>query len=488
MPAAEPFPRHVLVVGAGLSGLSAAMHLRARGCEVTVLDSAPGVGGVCRDLAFDGVRHDAGPTVLTMPDILRAGFEALDTDLDEHLRLTRLDPAYRARFADGSHIDVGDTVDKTAASIAEACGDSEGDRFTTFAQHCQRLYDVVFEPFMNRDFDTPFGLLGRPLVDLVRLGGFGSMQRQVDRLLHDDRTRRLVSFQALYAGVAPADARALYNVITYMDVVAGVYSPIGGMSAIPTAMATVLKQRGATLELGTPVRSVTIERGRATGVLTDDAFIGADAVVLTCDPADARELLGLAPLRRPLRRSPSCIVVHANVPVGLGGIDAHHTIHFGTTWAETFREIIDDGVPMSDPSILLSAPAMTDGSLANGGMQPAYLLLPCPNEDAAPLDATAVDQIVHDGLQRLSERGVTLDPSQIKEVVDPAEWRRRGMRAGTPFSLSHTFAQTGPFRPRNAIRGLDNVALAGAGTVPGVGVPTVLISGRLAADRLVPSR
>ena len=480
--------RHVIVVGAGLAGLSAAMHLRGRGCDVTVLEAAPRVGGLCHELIIDGAAHDAGPTVLTMPDLLDAPFRALGERLASRVSITRLDPAYRATFADGSIIDVGDTIEKTAASVENACGAAEAARFSAFAEHCTRLYDTVFEPFMHRSFDSPFGLLGRPLLDLLRLGGFRSMGSQVDAQLHDERTRRIVSFQALYAGVPPARARALYNVITYMDVVAGVYYPKGGMAAIPRAMAAALSDHGVDVHTSTAVRSVTIDAGRATGVLTDDDHIEADAVVLTCDPGEARRLAGLAPARRRLTRSPSCVVVRAAVPLTRAGIDTHHSIHFGTKWTETFREIADDGVPMSDPSVLVSAPATTDASTAAHDMQPLYVLLPCPNQDRGKLTPTQVEDIVAGGITRLTDRGLSLDPNDICEVVAPTDWAERGMPAGTPFSLSHTFTQTGPFRPRNVLPGITGVALAGAGTVPGVGIPTVVVSGELAADRVASNR
>lgn len=482
----NPAPRRVVVVGAGLSGLSAAMHLRGAGCEVVVLEQLPYVGGLCHDLVLDGVRHESGPTVLTMPEILEAAFAALGSTMTSRLQLNRLDPAYRATYADGSIIEVRDTIAKTASSIEATCGSAEADRFIEFADYCARLYDVTFEPFMRRSFDSPFDLLSRPLLDLLRLRGFSSMGAQVNRRLGDPRTRRLVSFQALYAGLAPAKARALYNVITYMDIIAGVYSPIGGMSAITTAMAAALRECGVDIRTNTRVISVVRQGDRVTGVrVTGNETVAADAVVLTCDPERARELLDIGPIRRRLRRSPSCVLLHLNAPSSLAGVQAHHTIHFGENWDRTFSELIDQARPMSDPSVLVSAPAYSDPSRQSTGAQPLYVLLPCPNEQRRALGAHVVDDIVRTGLARLGERGLALEESMIHRVVSPAHWRQDGMRAGTPFSLAHTFAQTGPFRPNNRIRGLKQIALAGAGTVPGVGVPTSILSGELAAERLV---
>lgn len=477
-------PRNVVVVGAGLAGLSAAMHLRARGCAVTVLEQRPYVGGLCHDLILGGVRHESGPTVLTMPQVLEHAFAVLGESMEARLRLVRLDPAYRATFADGSTIEVGDEVAKTAASVEAACGAAEAQRFCDFADYCRRLYDVVFEPFMHRNFDGPHSLIGRPLLDLARVGGFRSMSAQVNRRLQDSRTRRLVSFQALYAGLAPSKARALYNVITYMDVISGVYSPVGGMSAIPVAMAAALREHGVTIRTGTAVRSVVSESGRATAVETDEGGIRADAVVLTCDPVPARRLLGLGAPRRRIRRSPSCVLVHLHAPAGLRGIGAHHTIHFGDRWEETFTEIITRHRPMSDPSVLVSAPATSDPSRRSNGQQPVYLLLPCPNEQRGVLSPAEVGGIVASGLQRVRQRGLELDAGMIQQVTSPSDWARAGMPGGTPFSIAHSFSQTGPFRPSNRVRAMSNVVLAGAGTVPGVGVPTAIISGELAAARL----
>jgi phytoene desaturase len=164
----------------------------------------------------------------------------------------------------------------------------------------------------------------------------------------------------------------------------------------------------------------------------------------------------------------------------------HHHIVFGDAWEQTFTDIIDDGVLMRDPSLLVTRPTAGDASLAPAGRDLLYVLAPAPNLLRSNVDWEAVggsyaDSMVAAVSDRLPELG---QDAELLHVINPADWARQGMVAGTPFALAHTFGQTGPFRPANTVRGIDNAVLAGSSTVPGVGVPTALMSGRLAADRV----
>jgi phytoene desaturase len=209
-------------------------------------------------------------------------------------------------------------------------------------------------------------------------------------------------------------------------------------------------------------------------------------VVLNPDlPVARRELLGLRGDRlRRLRYSPSCFLLLAGSrtrhpePV-------HHTISFGHAWRQVFRELVDQGRLMTDPSFLVSAPTVTDPSLAPAGREIYYVLFPTPNLDAR-LDWSRLGPRYRDVVLDLVERrgwpGFA-EGIEVEHLTTPLDWARRGMERGAPFAAAHTLRQTGPFRPGN-IWG-ENVVFTGSGTVPGVGVPMVLISGRLAAERIV---
>jgi phytoene desaturase len=316
------------------------------------------------------------------------------------------------------------------------------------------------------------------------MGGFRRLAAKVNQFFRDPRTQRIFSFQAMYAGLAPQDALAIYAVIAYLDSVAGVYYPKGGMHAVPIALAGAAAKHGVQFRFDTTVTAVDLAGGRATGVIVEGGErIPADVVVLNPDlPVAYQELLATAPRR--LRYSPSCVVLHIGSTARYAKI-AHHNIHFGAAWQGTFDEVIRKGLLMSDPSLLVTNPTRTDPT-ARG--QSYYVLAPAPNLALAPLDwRGGLGQRYADELIGvLEERGYVgfRDGMEVLRVITPADWAEQGMAAGTPFATAHTFRQTGPFRPGNLHPSLENVVFVGSGTQPGVGVPMVLISGKLAAQRV----
>ncbi|WP_435971676.1 phytoene desaturase [Streptomyces sp. Qhu_M48] len=480
---------HVVVVGAGLAGLSAALHLLGAGRRVTVVERDARAGGRAGRIERGGYLMDTGPTVLTMPDLLAETFAAVGARMRDHVELVALHPAYRARFADGSHLDVHTDADVMAAEVERFAGAREAAGYRRLRRWLTKLYDVQMGRFIDANFDSPWQLLHPDLARLALMGGFGPLDRAIGRFLGDERLRRVFSFQSLYAGVAPSRALAAYAVIAYMDTVAGVYFPRGGMHAVPAAMARVAGDAGAELRFGETVHALERRGERVTAVVTASGRIACDAVVLTPDLPVAYQLLGRRP-RRParLRHSPSAVVLHAGTDRTWPQL-GHHTISFGDAWDGTFRELTRAGRLMSDPSLLITRPTATDPSLAPPGRHLHYVLAPCPNTEVGPdavhwgeLGARYRDSLIGE-LERRGLHGLG-DAIDEECLVTPADWAARGHAAGTPFSVAHTFAQTGPFRPRNLVRGTANAVLAGCGTTPGVGVPTVLVSGKLAALRI----
>jgi len=468
----------VVVVGAGLGGLACALHLAAAGRQVTVVERESIPGGRAGRLVDSGFEFDTGPTVLTMPELIEEPLAAVGERMSDWLELQPLDPAYRAFYPDGSTLDVRTDTVRMAAEISRVCGPREADGYLRFVDYARKLWLLERDHFIGRNLDTPLDLVNLNLLKLLGMGGFRRLHTKIGQFFRDPRTQRIFSFQAMYAGLAPHDALAIYAVIAYLDSVAGVFHPKGGMHAVPRALAGAAEKHGVEFRYDTTVTRVEISGGRATGVITEDGSrIPADVVVLNPDlPIAHRDLLPSAWSRR-LRYAPSCVVLHVGSRLAYGKI-AHHNIHFGASWRRTFDEVIRDGMLMSDPSLLVTNP----------NPKTYYVLAPAPNLEVGPMNwRGGLAERYADSLVRTLERRGYVgfgDGIEVMRIVTPADWADQGMAAGTPFAAAHTFRQTGPFRPSNLHPAYPNVVFTGSGTQPGVGVPMVLISGKLAAARI----
>jgi phytoene desaturase len=481
----------VVVIGAGLGGLSAAAHLSGRGYDVTVLERTSAPGGRAGIVEEAGFRLDNGPVVLTMPDLVRRAFEAAGREMDSYVTIDRVDPMYRASFADGSVLHVRHGREAMSDELREFAGPGAAQAFGEFCDWLQDLYAVEMPHFIDTNFDSPVDLLKpwKAGLDLIRLGGFGRLDKKVASFFEDERLRRVFSFQSMYAGLAPRDALALFAVITYMDSVEGVYVPRGGVHAIATGLARAIGHAGVDVRYDAPVtRILRTGEGAVSGVeLGDSDRLPADVVVCNADlPVAYRTLLGGVDAPRAARRgaySPSCLLWVAGVR-GLPPADAaHHNVHFGRAWDAAFDALTKRGVTMSDPSILVTLQSLDDVDAAPDGCSSIYALEPVPNLDGK-LDWASDRERFADGLRkRVGELGYPTDVV-IERVYDPLDWEAMGMERGTPFALAHTFRQTGPFRPGNVDKRVPGLVFTGSSTLPGVGVPMVLISGKLAAERV----
>jgi phytoene desaturase len=484
----------IVVIGAGLGGLSAALRLAGAGRSVRILEATPGPGGVMSRWQHDGYQFDLGPTVLTMPSLIDDALDSVGESRSDWLDLIPIEPSYRARYADGSVLNSYRDPARMAAEIGAACGAAEARGYLRLVDYLSELFRVEYDAFMDRNLDSVLGLFRPEAVSLLRLGGLRSLDAMIRRFVTDDRVVKLFTFQSLYAGVAPTRARALYGVISYLDSVSGVWFPRGGMYQVALALAGAAAKHGVQISFETTADEVEISGGRAVAVRTTDGErIPADVVVINADVATAyRQLLpeGMRPWQLiRARPSPSALVWHLGSS-GRMPEPAHHTITFGAKWGDAFRDVIGRGRLMSDPSLLITNPSLTDPGQAPPQRQNYYVLAPVPNTHTGRIRWTEIaPRYAAELAAVLRARGFDTDGAfssgiEVQRIVSPAEWTARGLGAGSPFGLAHTIGQTGPLRHPTQHPWIENLLFCGAGVQPGVGVPTVLLSGRLAAARI----
>lgn len=484
----------VVIVGAGLGGLSAALRLAGADRQVRIVETASVPGGLMGQWKTGGYTFDTGPSVLTMPSLIGDALACVGEALTDWLDLVPVTPSYRGRFADGSTLRSFSEPARMAEEVASVCGPAEARNYLRLVDYLDRVYRTEFDSYLDRNLDSLADLVRPEALVLLRLGGLRRLDRVIGGYVTDERLRRLFTFQSMYAGLAPSRARGLYAVIPYLDSVAGVWFPKGGMHRVAQAMAGAAMKHGVDISYDTTAAGIEIRSGRARAVITRSGErIPADVVIVNADPDQAyRALLpsGLRPRRlgRPVY-SPSAVLWH----VGSRGSmpdPAHHTISFGAAWSRTFEEIIDRGRLMSDPSLLITSATVTDPSLAPAHRNTYYVLAPAPNTATGGIDWARVGpRYIEEMAQVLRRRGfdaggVFSAGVEISRTVTPADWQARGLAAGSPFTLAHTTRQTGPLRHPTQHPAIGNLLFCGAGVQPGVGVPTVVISGKLAASRV----
>ena len=478
---------HVVIVGAGLAGLSTALRLAGKGRKVTVIERESVPGGRNGLLVKDGFHFDTGPQVLTMPDLIADAFDCVGENMHDWLDLQKVEPLYRAHYHDGSKLDVHANPQRMAQEIEEVIGANEAKGYLEYVDFVSKLYQYEMKDFIDKNIDSPLDLLTPNLAKLVALGGFRKLAPKAQQYLKDFRTERIYTFQAMYAGLSQYQALAIYGVIAFMDSIAGVFFPKGGMHAVPRALAGAAAKHGVEFRYNTEITKVEKSGNRATAVITKNGErIAADVVVLNPDlPVAYENLLGKVPWSvKRLKYSPSAVVLSVGSKKKYSGI-AHHNIHFGNDWKGVFDDLIDRKQFMQDPSLLVTNSTLSDPELAPKGKEIYYILFPTPNTDSNIDWVKETPKYRDEMIRVLEERGYEgfSENIEVEQVTGPLEWEQQGMKNGAPFACAHTFLQTGPFRPGNMWG--ENVVFAGSGTQPGVGVPMVLISGRLAAERIL---
>jgi phytoene desaturase len=484
----------VAIVGAGIGGISAAIHLARAGMAVTLLEKDPMPGGRCGRLVRDGHRFDTGPTLFVMPHLYESEFRALGVALSERLELRRVDPTYRLVFDDATELAL--TADMTAMrEQLEAVEPGSFDGLRRYLATGEEHYRIVAEKMVERDFRHPtdylrIGALGL----LIRENPLANHYRRMAGYFRAPRLKSAFTFQDLYVGLSPFEAPAILSLMSYTELVHGVFYPRGGMYAVVETLVDLAVEAGVEFRLGANVSRIDTTGRRVSGVsFSDGSRLRADAVLANADlPYVYEQLLPLDSTAEGLTRKRfSCSTISF-----FWGLDRTyeslqpHTLFLADDYRENFDSIVRDHDLPANPSVYLHAPTKLDPDVAPPGRETLTAIVPVGHlrddgrQDWDALRDRARDQV----FRRLSGIGITdlREHITFEESYTPITWAsRHNLARGATHGLAHTLTQMGWFRPSHRHRRYRNLYFAGASTHPGTGVPTAMASGRLAARRIV---
>jgi phytoene desaturase len=486
---------HAIVIGSGFGGLAAAVRLRARGYDVTLLEAGAQPGGRARVFSRDGFTFDAGPTVVTAPYLFDELFEALGRRREDYVDFVPVDPFYRVTFPDGEHFDYVGDEGRLIQEIARL-SPRDVDGYRKLVAHAQRIFDVGYTQLADQPFGRVSDML-RILPDLARLSAYRSVYGLVSRYISDPRLRQVFSFEPLLVGGNPMRVPGIYLLIHWLERKWGVHYAKGGTGAIVEALVRVLGEAGAEVRMNAPVAQILVEAGKAKGVrLESGETLRADIVVSNADPTNVySQMIDPRFLRKNTPRAALRKRQSMSLFVGYFGTDRqypetkHHTIVLGPRYQGLLEDIFDRKKLADDFSLYLHAPGRSDTAMAPAGRDAFYVLSPVPNL-ASGVDWEQASEAYFDAiLEVLEQRELPgLRSSLVTRFsVDPRYFAGELRSSqGAAFGIEPVLTQSAYFRYHNASEDIEGLYFVGASTHPGAGMPGVLCSAKV-LERVLPS-
>ncbi len=488
------------VVGGGLGGLAAACTLAARGHKVILFEKNDWLGGKAAELEEGGFRFDMGPTILTVPAVLRRIFAEAGRDLDAAMDLRRLDPQWRCFFDDGSVLDLTGETEAMAANLdAYSPGNAAG--YRDFLKMSEGLHAVSERFFFWRSvedirdtMDLKKNMDLATLKDVLSLKMGSSVAKQIRKRVPDPRVAQMLDHFVQYVGSSPYNSPAVLCSIGHMQTDGGIWYPMGGTRAVPVALGKLAGELGVDIRLSTGIRRINSDRGVVSGVETEAGeTVPLSALVSNMDAVRTyQELVGGKPAAsfgKRWKREPACsgVVLYLGLDRAYEHL-AHHDFVFSRDPEEEFDWIYNKGEPAPDPTCYIAAPARTEPGVAPPGGEALYVLVHTPylrpHHDWTQM-LPGYRKVILEKLARCAGMPDLESRIVFERHLTPADIHERyRVLNGAIYGLASHGKFFGAFKPGNRSRDLAGLYLAGGAAHPGPGMPMVLMSGWIAADSL----
>ncbi len=488
------------IIGGGLGGLAAACTLAARGHKVALFEANDWLGGKAAVHEEGGFRFDMGPTILTVPRVLRRIFGEAGRDLDQALDLVRLDPQWRCFFDDGSVLDLLEEPAQMVAGL-EKFAPGSGAGYERFLAMSARLHDISDRFFfwksvedLGDTLDMRRSLDVKTLSDILALRMGRTVAGTVRGAVPEKRVAQMLDHFVQYVGSNPFASPAVLCSIAHMQTRDGVWYPMGGTRAVPEALEKLARELGVEIHTGAAVKRIAVHAGRAVGVELDRGdWVPLSAVVSNMDSVRTyRELLGqpYAPMidkKRSFEPACSGVVLYLGLDRAYEHL-AHHDFVFSRDAEEEFDWIYRKGEPAPDPTCYIAAPSRTEPGVAPPGGEALYVLVHTPylrpHHDWKQM-LPVYRQVILDKLKRTAGLTDIEDRIRVERVLTPQDIHDRyRVLNGAIYGLASHGRFLGAFKPGNRRSDVPGLYLAGGSAHPGPGMPMALMSGWIAADSL----
>ncbi|MEE7625033.1 phytoene desaturase family protein [Methylobacter sp. Wu8] len=486
---------HIVVIGAGLGGLSAAISLATEGFSVDLLEKNDKVGGKLNVLEKDGFTFDLGPSILTMPHIFRKLFERAGKNMDDYVAIQSVEPHWRNFFEDGDTLDLSSDPVRMKQELDKLGPDTAGE-FDRFLAYSKRLCEVTEEGYFAQGLDSFWDLVKHygPVKSLQEFDVFRSMDQGVRRFIKDPKLVDVLNYFIKYVGSSPYDAPALMNLLPYIQFGYGLWYIKGGMYGMAQGLQKLAVELGVNIQVNAEAAEIQHNAGRASAVrLTDGRVIPADIVVSNMELIPAYQTLLKGhdkEIRRIEKFAPSCsgLVLHLGVDRIYEQL-AHHNFFYSDHPREHFNAIFHEHRLSEDPTIYLVAPCKSDPNQAPAGCEIIKILPHIPHLDPErplqPKDYAAMRERVLLKLERMGltdlRKHIVCEESWTPVDIQEKYYSNQGSIYGV---VADRFKNLG-FKNAQRSKVLKNLYFVGGSVNPGGGMPMVTLSGQLVRDKIL---
>lgn len=487
----------VIVIGGGLGGLSAGIHLRLAGYDVRLFEANERVGGRANVIRRNGYTFDTGPSLLNYPWVFEELFAAAGRKFSDYVKLIPVEPSVGFLWPDGTSFQLSSNLQR----LMDECEKIEpGSRpgLLAFLADADIKYRLSFDKLVTRNEDNPLKWVGAlSLPEMMKLSVWRSLDGELGRFFRSRYIREALGSYGMYLGGSPYELPGLFTILSYGELAYGLWLPEGGIYGLVEGIERLAIELGVEIHTSARVKKIAVRDRRVEGIeMEDGTFHAASMVVSNVDvPTTNTELLGDYSLRsahrarsEKMRMTPGVMTFYWGIKGKVDNI-GHHTIFLPNDFSDSFDDLLRHRQIPRDMPFYISVPSETDSSLAPEGDTAMFVLVPTPLLSEMPgVDWTAeVASVRQRVLERLSHHGIEIssDRFRFEEVFTPQEWSRRfGLYDGSAFGAAHTLFQVGPFRARNYSSEVDGLYYVGASTTPGTGMPMVVLGGKLTAERI----
>lgn len=490
----------VMVIGAGIGGLTAALELAAHGCRVKVFERDDSVGGKIRSVTLSGKTIDVGPTVLTMRWVLDQIFRDVGARLADHVALEPAAAVARHAWDDGSRLDLFFDETPSRETIAAFAGKQEADGFVAFSRYAKNIYDHAYPTFMTSP-DPSIRYMARhagprAIGTVFHIDPFRKMSRAIDTFFRDPRLRQLFARYATYYGSSPFAAPATLNLIAHVEQ-QGVWLPADGMTALARAVAQLGEERGVHIECNRGVSAIDASDAGIKGIVLDDgAFEPADAIVYNgdisalADGTMGQDVRACASTTLPKNRSLSALV--GAMVARTNGFDLlPHNVFFHTTpYEQEFTDIFQKRRLPEHPTVYIRAQDRDgQGPRPEGEERLFFIINAPPFGDLNPLTNEEIDSCLQTAIAMLKRAGLTLDyrPEHLR-LFSPTDFAERFPGTGGAIYGPATHSMWASLKRSGVRSRIPGLYLTGGSVHPGAGVPMAALGGRQAATCLLTDR